>query len=232
MDSAWKGLRPARPLAQAPPSQLPCPCLEDARLGRQEVSLIKPSCSLAPQSLAKRSGDGMPATKEHSCSQSTKSTSFRRQHIVQTKKSVLASSKGASPICSAAPRASLTLQLGREVRMLMANSPPGTSRSTWEGPGPARPRVGDRQQRTGGTETNLTACGGGCWGESRCLSPLPRVTPDPWALLTRGQPTCGSVATSNYRLPAGARLEGTPPSLGFGILCFMFIFDAQVIQAT
>ena len=62
MDSAWKGLRPARPPAQAPPSQLPCPCPKDARLGRQEVSLIKPLCSSAPQSLSKRSGDGMSVT--------------------------------------------------------------------------------------------------------------------------------------------------------------------------
>lgn len=38
--------------------------------------------------------------------------------------------KGASVICSAAPRVSLTPQLGREVRMLMANSPPGTSIGT------------------------------------------------------------------------------------------------------
>lgn len=38
--------------------------------------------------------------------------------------------KGASVICSAAPQVSLTPQLGREVRMLMANSPPGTSIGT------------------------------------------------------------------------------------------------------
>lgn len=53
---------------------------------------------------------------------------------------VLAPGKGASMICSAAPRVSLTPQLGREVRMLMANSPPGTSIGPEKGPvqrGPA-----------------------------------------------------------------------------------------------